>query len=709
MKQGSKMKALLLLLSVALISGCGQKIKQETGAADQAAASVQTEVSEKDTEAVTEMVTEKETDPPELSAGTVYEIEPETETEAPETEYVNGYAVCLDPGHQGSWVDMSAVEPNAPGSGEMKTKSTTGTQGSFTGVPEYELNLNVSLGLREELENRGYRVVMTRENNDTAISNSERATLAYTSGCDVYVRIHANGSDDPSVRGALAMTMSPSNAYVGNLYDQSYRLAESILNNYCSKAGFDNLGIQYYDNMTGINWSKIPVMILEMGFMTNESDDTRMEDPGVQELMVSGIADGIDVYFGLDPAREIPQNGQSSPDHSVSADAGGMIDPDAAEDHPEPAPADHAEPMGEDHPEPAPGSENAGSEMPAPGNTETSAEVSAEAALQASAEEGKAFLPGSGIYENLIAQRESMGEVWALSFEDLSAETKAGDADETAEAKAGDADEEAEKNTEEETETVTEAETESVSETVTESDNIEDGDVEKNENVFGFNADRRMQSASVIKIFIMGAVYDRICYPKEDAEPIAYTEGYEGELRSLLEAMITVSDNTAANRLIEILGEGDFTVGAGVVNKFCEEHGYKEVHVGRRFLDSQPTDDNYISADACRKFLAEVYRGELVCEEASEKMLTILKGQTVTYKIPSGLPEGFSSANKTGEMPEGYGLGCIENDAALIFSPYGDYVLVVLSNELGGRNDQALDVIRSISSAAASYYIQENS
>ena len=663
-----------------LITGCGQKMTQETDAPRNTGASVQTEESEKDTEKDSETDTETETTPS-LHAEAVYEIEPETETESlvPETEYVNGYAVCLDPGHQGSWVDMSATEPNAPGCEERKTKSTTGTQGTFTGVPEYELNLNISLQLQEELENRGYRVVMTRENNDTAISNSERATLAYSSGCDIYVRIHANGSDDSSVSGALAMTMSPSNAYVGNLFDESYRLAEAVLNNYCSKAGFDNLGIQYYDNMTGINWSRLPVMILEMGFMTNESDDRRMEDPEEQKMMVSGIADGIDVYFGLDPDRKIP-------------DGSNTIHPDGTENHPEPGVGDHPEHAGEDHPEPAPGAENEGNGTFLQENAE------------ASPEDGMAFLPGSGIYENIVAQREGMGEIWALSFEDLSAEGSS-----SAERRDTAAGPEEETAAEKDTETEIGTETESVSESVTEAEVTAEERPEGNENICEYNADRRMQSASVIKIFIMGAVYDRICYPREDAEPVAYTEGYEGELRSLLEAMITVSDNTAANRLIEILGEGDFAAGAKAVNQFCEEHGYTGVHVGRRFLDSQPTDDNYISAADCRKFLGDIYRGDLVCEEASEKMLTILKGQTVTYKIPAGLPEGFTSANKTGEMPEGYGLGCIENDAALIFSPYGDYVLVVLSNELGGRNDQAHDVIRSISSAAASYYIHKHS
>jgi beta-lactamase class A len=102
------------------------------------------------------------------------------------------------------------------------------------------------------------------------------------------------------------------------------------------------------------------------------------------------------------------------------------------------------------------------------------------------------------------------------------------------------------------------------------------------------------------------------------------------------------------------------------------------------------------------KILSDIYNGKLVNEEASGKMLDILKGQTVKHKIPAGLPSGYISANKTGEMPEGYGLGCIENDTAIIWPPVGDpYILVVLSNDLGGRNDEAQEIIRQISSFVA--------
>lgn len=296
---------LVLLLCMAVVAGICVVSTVKVKKKEQTVAALESEVQKKEREQQTQPQTESETQvqteaktevQTETQTEEVSETVTETETESQTAE--NGHVVAIDPGHQGSWVDMSAQEPSAPGSSETKAKATTGTQGRYTGVPEYQLNLDISLALQKELENRGYRVVMTRTDNDTAISNAERALKAYDEGGEIYVRIHANGSDDGSVSGALGMTPSYDNAYVSDLAGDSYRLTECILNAYCEKTGFANLGIQYHDDMTGINWSKIPVMILEMGFMTNEHDDTAMQDAQMQTSMVNGIADGIDQYFG---------------------------------------------------------------------------------------------------------------------------------------------------------------------------------------------------------------------------------------------------------------------------------------------------------------------------------------------------------------------------------------------------------------------------
>ncbi|MFV0527853.1 MAG: N-acetylmuramoyl-L-alanine amidase [Lachnospiraceae bacterium] len=222
----------------------------------------------------------------------------ESPTPTPQPQ-ASGITVGIDPGHQGSWVDMSAQEPDGPGSSTTKARCTTGTSGVYSGVPEYQLNLDVSFKLKQELENRGYSVVMTRTDNDANISNSERALLAADAGCDIYVRIHANGSENNSVSGALTMCPGADNPYVAHLYADSYRLSEAILNSYCAATGFGNLGVQAYNNMTGINWSQIPVTIVEMGFMSNEHDDLTMVNDSFQYTMSNGIANGIDTYFNI--------------------------------------------------------------------------------------------------------------------------------------------------------------------------------------------------------------------------------------------------------------------------------------------------------------------------------------------------------------------------------------------------------------------------
>ena len=289
MKNKIEILALLLSILCVCVTGAACAISfEQMGETNQRMIVLESEIQNIEQMQETAGQTEAETarQQTEMETEVQTETEQQTETET-EQKQENGLTVAIDPGHQGSWVDMSAQEPSAPGSAVMKAKATTGTTGSFTQIPEYELNLDISLALREELENRGYRVVMTRTDHDTAISNAERAVKAYEEGGDIYVRIHANGSEDSSVSGALGMTPSYDNAYVGRLAEESYRLTDCILSAYCQET-----------DMTGINWSQIPVMILEMGFMTNEYDDMAMADEAMRRKMVTGIAKGIDAYFG---------------------------------------------------------------------------------------------------------------------------------------------------------------------------------------------------------------------------------------------------------------------------------------------------------------------------------------------------------------------------------------------------------------------------
>ena len=117
---------------------------------------------------------------------------------------------------------------------------------------------------------------MTRTDNETAISNMERAQYVASQGAEIYVRIHANGDDSHTASGALTMSPSQNNPYIPQLFEQSDRLSRCIIDSYCAATGFQNLGIQ---------------------FMTSQNDDLKMNDAEFQKTMVQGIANGIDSYF----------------------------------------------------------------------------------------------------------------------------------------------------------------------------------------------------------------------------------------------------------------------------------------------------------------------------------------------------------------------------------------------------------------------------
>ena len=199
--------------------------------------------------------------------------------------------VCIDAGHQR--YGISEKEPNGPGSDVMKAKLTSGTRGVSTGIAEYQLNLEVSLLLEQELIARGYDVVMIRRTNDCPLSNAERAQVANESGADIFVRIHANGSENSKVSGALCCAPTQKNPFLTQqVIAESIRLSRAVVNSFCEATGANNQGLMSTDTMTGINWCEIPVTIVEMGYMSNATEEYRT-------LMIQGIADGIDAYFGV--------------------------------------------------------------------------------------------------------------------------------------------------------------------------------------------------------------------------------------------------------------------------------------------------------------------------------------------------------------------------------------------------------------------------
>lgn len=208
---------------------------------------------------------------------------------------VKGHLIAIDAGHQEK--EDLEKEPIGPGASKKKAKATVGTSGVYTGKKEYELTLEVAKKLQEELSKRGYSVFMVRESNDVNLSPHERADMAKEAGAEVLVRLHANGSKVKETNGAMAICGTKNSPYVAKLYDNSYRLAKDILTHFVEETNAADKGIWETDLMAGINWSSIPVTILEMGFMSNVEEDKKLSETDYQTKMVKGIADGLDAYF----------------------------------------------------------------------------------------------------------------------------------------------------------------------------------------------------------------------------------------------------------------------------------------------------------------------------------------------------------------------------------------------------------------------------
>ena len=211
------------------------------------------------------------------------------------TSQKTGKIVVIDPGHQRK--GDNSKEQIGPGATETKAKVTTGATGVSTNQLESELNLKVSLLLKEELQKRGYNVIMTRTSQDINMSNSQRAEIANKAHADVFVRIHADSAESSKAVGMSTLCQTENNKYNGNLAEKSYKLSKIILDNMVKTTGAKSRGVTKTDNMSGINWANVPTTIIEMGFLSNPVEDKKLASKEYQTKIIKGIANCIDEYL----------------------------------------------------------------------------------------------------------------------------------------------------------------------------------------------------------------------------------------------------------------------------------------------------------------------------------------------------------------------------------------------------------------------------
>ena len=216
-------------------------------------------------------------------------------TEAPtpeptQTPRLYGLRIGIDPGHQEH--ANSEKEPVAPNSSETKAKVSSGTSGVSTGVPEYITNLEIALKLRDALEAQGCEVYMTRETNDVDISNMERAEMMNGLGVDLVLRLHCDGSTDRSANG-IGMFVRET----GEKQEESEAAARVLLEAMSAATGARARGVFLRDTYTMNNWSIVPCILVEMGYMSNPEEDEKLNDPAYQDLLVQGMVEGIARYF----------------------------------------------------------------------------------------------------------------------------------------------------------------------------------------------------------------------------------------------------------------------------------------------------------------------------------------------------------------------------------------------------------------------------
>ena len=289
---GKGIRLLALLLCLCLCAGCAASPAEDT-----------------ETPVPPPAQEDPEPEPePEAPAEPVPPVKPESQTESetapqPEPEPqplpLEGRIICLDPGHcVTEEAGKGYREPVSPLSDETKPRYLSGTRGAS--LTEEQLNLQVALKLRDALEALGAEVVMTREVSEISLPNTERCRIANESGADVHVHIHADGSESTSANGVSVLIPDGDLLGTPSIVEESARLGQLMVDCVSEATGAKNRGTVPRSDLTGLNFSEIPSVFIEMGFMTNPEEDALLSSGEYQDKIVAGMANSLMDWYGAE-------------------------------------------------------------------------------------------------------------------------------------------------------------------------------------------------------------------------------------------------------------------------------------------------------------------------------------------------------------------------------------------------------------------------
>ena len=199
--------------------------------------------------------------------------------------------VCLDPGHGTIPAVGQQTEPIGPGSSVRKIKDGGGARG------EAPVALAIALRTRSLLQRGGYRVAMTRSGPTYPGGNIARARFCNARHAALMIRIHADGSTDASQHGVKTLVPALHRGWTDDIYARSLRAGRDVQAALIRTTRTTDDGILFRSDLTGFNWSDVPAILVEAGFMTNPTESRLLRSAAYQLKVARGLVAGAQAFL----------------------------------------------------------------------------------------------------------------------------------------------------------------------------------------------------------------------------------------------------------------------------------------------------------------------------------------------------------------------------------------------------------------------------